>query len=122
MIKHLTRHGNSLALVLDRGVLGLLEIGVKTPLAVSTDGTSLVITPVRRAARGRPAVSAADRSAAVYAEAVRAMTLEQKLRVSEGLRALAWQAKAGALSQRHPEWGREELNRRVGEVFLRGRA
>jgi antitoxin component of MazEF toxin-antitoxin module len=118
VIKHLTRHGNSLALVIDRGVLDLLDIDVKTPLAVATDGTRLVITPVRDVARPR----AADRSAAVYAGAVRAMTLEQKLRVSEGLRDLAWQVKARALARRHPEWTAEELDRRVGEAFLRGRS
>lgn len=47
MIKRLTRHGNSLALVIDRGVLDLLEIKADTPLSVTTDGRCLVVTPVR---------------------------------------------------------------------------
>ena len=47
MIKRLTKHGNSLALILDRGVLDLLEIDAETPLSISTDGTALVVTPVR---------------------------------------------------------------------------
>ncbi len=51
MIKHLTRHGNSLALVIDRGVLELLEINADTPLSLTTDGKCLVITPVRDAKR-----------------------------------------------------------------------
>jgi antitoxin component of MazEF toxin-antitoxin module len=125
MVKHLTRHGNSLALVIEKGVLELLRISATTPLEVATDGTSLVITPVRRAARGPSAARAevpADRAAAVYAAAVRAMTLEQKLRVSEGLRDLAWQIETGSLRKRHPEWTPEELHRRVGESFLHGRA
>jgi len=51
MVKRLTRHGNSLALVIDKGVLELLGIGPDTPLAISTDGTCLIVAPVRSAKR-----------------------------------------------------------------------
>jgi antitoxin component of MazEF toxin-antitoxin module len=51
MVKHLTRHGNSLALVIDRGVLDLLNIAAETPLNVTTDGECLIVTPVRTAKR-----------------------------------------------------------------------
>jgi antitoxin component of MazEF toxin-antitoxin module len=47
MVKRLTKHGNSLALVIDRGVLDLLEIDGDTPLSVTTDGKCLIVTPVR---------------------------------------------------------------------------
>jgi antitoxin MazE len=47
MIKHLTKHGNSLALVIDRSVLELLNIQADTPLSLTTDGRSLVLTPAR---------------------------------------------------------------------------
>ncbi|MBZ0168375.1 AbrB family transcriptional regulator [Candidatus Methylomirabilis lanthanidiphila] len=47
MVKRLTKHGNSLALVIDRGVLDLLEIDADTPLSVTTDGKCLIVTPVR---------------------------------------------------------------------------
>jgi antitoxin component of MazEF toxin-antitoxin module len=47
MLKKLTRHGNSLALVIDKGVLELLNIDDQTPLDISTDGTLLIIAPVR---------------------------------------------------------------------------
>lgn len=47
MIKTLTKHGNSMALVIDRAVLDLLKIDNETPLDISTDGEILVITPVR---------------------------------------------------------------------------
>ncbi len=47
MVKRLTKHGNSLALVLDRGVLDLLEIDADTPLSITTDGKCLIVTPVR---------------------------------------------------------------------------
>ncbi len=51
MVKKLTKHGNSLALIIDRAVLDLLEINDDTPLDITTDGQVLVITPVRDEAR-----------------------------------------------------------------------
>ncbi len=47
MVKMLSRHGNSLALVLDRGVLDLLKIDAKTPLEITTDGQVLIVAPAR---------------------------------------------------------------------------
>lgn len=47
MVKHLTKTGNSLALVLDRPLLEATRIDADTPLEVSTDGDVIVITPVR---------------------------------------------------------------------------
>jgi len=51
MIKTLTKHGNSLALVIDRAVLALLDIEADTPLDISTDGEALIVSPVRDEAR-----------------------------------------------------------------------
>ncbi|MFH0984931.1 MAG: AbrB/MazE/SpoVT family DNA-binding domain-containing protein [Candidatus Omnitrophota bacterium] len=51
MIKHLTSHGNSLALIIEKPVLQLLRITAKTPLEVNTDGRSLIISPVNDDAR-----------------------------------------------------------------------
>ena len=51
MIKTLTRHGNSLALVIDKPVLELLNITPDTPLEIATDGNALVLSPVRDARR-----------------------------------------------------------------------
>ena len=51
MIKYLTRHGNSASLVLDKPILELLNIDMDTPLEIVTDGKSLVISPVKDAAR-----------------------------------------------------------------------
>ena len=51
MIKHLTPHGNSSALVIEKAILELLHIGPKTPLGVTTDGQNLVISPVTNANR-----------------------------------------------------------------------
>jgi antitoxin MazE len=46
MQKKLTRHGNSLALVIDKGVLDILNIDDKTTLDISTDGKLLIISPI----------------------------------------------------------------------------
>ena len=51
MVKKLTRHGNSLALVIDRPILDLLRIDPDTPLDVSTDGKQLFIAPAKLSAR-----------------------------------------------------------------------
>ncbi len=49
--KTLIRHGNSLALVIDKPILDLLQITADTPLTLSTDGDALLISPVRDKAR-----------------------------------------------------------------------
>lgn len=46
MYKKLARHGNSSALVLEKPILELLNITDTTQLKITTDGTSLIITPV----------------------------------------------------------------------------
>lgn len=51
MVKQLTRHGNSAALILDKAVMELLHITMKTPLELATDGRNLIVSPV--ASRGR---------------------------------------------------------------------
>ena len=53
MTKKLTRHGNSLALVIDRPVLDLLNIDAETPLEITTDGQVLIVSPVHDAKRRR---------------------------------------------------------------------
>ena len=45
MTKYLTQHGNSAALIIDKPILALLRISMTTPLEISTDGRSLVISP-----------------------------------------------------------------------------
>ena len=51
MVKKLTRHGNSLALVIDKPILELLNIFPETPLEITTDGRRLIIAPSRRSDR-----------------------------------------------------------------------
>lgn len=45
MIKHLTTHGNSLALIIEKAILELLHINQDTPLEIQTDGRNLIISP-----------------------------------------------------------------------------
>jgi len=47
MVKTLTRHGNSYALVIDKPILELLQATPETPFEIVTDGQCLVLTPVR---------------------------------------------------------------------------
>jgi antitoxin component of MazEF toxin-antitoxin module len=58
MVKRLTKHGNSLALVIDRGVLDILDIDAETPLSVTTDGKCLVVAPIRDAIKKKPFAAA----------------------------------------------------------------
>ncbi len=59
MIKYLTSHGNSQALIIDKPILDLLRIASKTPLEISTDGRKLILSPVedkRREKKFRDAI------------------------------------------------------------------
>ena len=47
MIKTLTSHGNSAALIIDKALLEILKIDMDTPLEIVTDGENLIISPVR---------------------------------------------------------------------------
>ena len=52
MVKTLIRHGNSLALIIDKPVLELLKIDENTPIEISTeDGKSLKIVPLQDSER-----------------------------------------------------------------------
>ena len=46
MVKTLTKHGNSYALVIDKPILELLKIEPDSPLEITTDGKVLTIAPV----------------------------------------------------------------------------
>lgn len=71
MIKTLTKHGNSLALVIDKPVLDLLKIEADTPLEITTDGSSLTIRPATKPARKARVAAAVDRANTRYAKALK---------------------------------------------------
>ena len=47
MIKNLTKHGNSYALVIDKPILEILQATPETEFEIMTDGRCLVLSPVR---------------------------------------------------------------------------
>lgn len=53
MIKKLTSHGNSVALVIDKAILELLKMAADTTVELTTDGRNLIISPVREAGRAK---------------------------------------------------------------------
>lgn len=73
MIKKLTKHGNSMALVIDKGVLDLLNIDDKTPLDISTDGKMLLIAPVRDEKRRRLFQTALEKTNKKYGRVLKGL-------------------------------------------------
>ena len=59
--KTLIRHGNSLALVIDKPILEMLHISADTPLEVTTNGDSLLVSPVRDKARQKKLRASLDK-------------------------------------------------------------
>ena len=47
MVKTLTKHGNSYAIIIDKPILELIHATPETPFEIISDGRSLVLTPVR---------------------------------------------------------------------------
>ena len=71
MLKKLTKHGNSLALVIDKAVLELLNIDDQTLLDISTDGILLLISPVRNEEQKRQFHEAVVKANTRYGSALR---------------------------------------------------
>ena len=69
MLKKLTKHGNSMALVIDRPILDLLKIDPETPLEVSTDGKRLIIAPAEQSARRKKFEAAQETAHKRYGKA-----------------------------------------------------
>lgn len=53
MIKHLTPHGNSAALVIDKPIMELLKIKMETPLEITTDGRNIIVSPIQDEGRSK---------------------------------------------------------------------
>ena len=51
MNRTLVKHGNSLALVIDKPILEMLQITADTPLELTTNGDALLIRPIRDTCR-----------------------------------------------------------------------
>ena len=81
MKKTLSRYGNSLALIIDKPILELLNITGDTVLPSKTDGTQLIITPEH--------VADADDKAKNNAKKVRKAIEEVMEEYAEGFKRLA---------------------------------
>jgi antitoxin component of MazEF toxin-antitoxin module len=68
MVKTLTKHGNSYALVIEKPIMDLLHIQPETQLEISTDGKSLLVRPVDTA-RQEKFQKVADKTFETYHEA-----------------------------------------------------
>lgn len=48
MKKRLSAVGNSAAIIIDKPILDILDIGMETDLNIHTDGHNLIISPIRK--------------------------------------------------------------------------
>lgn len=71
MIKKLTKHGNSLALVIDKSILELLQIDADTPLEISTDGETLIVSRARDEQRRKKFRDALDSTKRRYGKTLK---------------------------------------------------
>lgn len=51
MVKTLTKHGNSLALVIDKPLLEMMRVDENTPLLLTMNGNTLIVAPAPDPAR-----------------------------------------------------------------------
>ena len=71
MIKTLTRHGNSAALIIDKALMEVLHIDMDTPLEIVTDGQNLVISPMNDWTRHEVVTKALDKVNASHGRTLR---------------------------------------------------
>jgi antitoxin MazE len=69
--KTLTKHGNSLALVIDKPILELLNITADTKIEISTDGHALILQPARTDDHKRALKNALEDVNATYGRALK---------------------------------------------------
>jgi antitoxin component of MazEF toxin-antitoxin module len=74
MVKTLTKHGNSLALVIEKPVLELLGADAATPFEVTTDGRALVLTPVIDPQRRKQVLAALHKVNRKYPRVLKKLT------------------------------------------------
>ena len=53
----------------------------------------------------------------IQSQALRAMSVEQRLRLVDSLRAFAWELKQSTIRRQHPELSESEVLRRVRAAF-----
>ena len=71
MEKTLTKHGNSLALLIEKPILDLLGADADTSFDVSTDGQALILTPIKDPKRKDSFKAALDKTNRKYSKALK---------------------------------------------------
>ncbi len=71
VIKALTKHDNSLALVIEKPILELIGADADTPFDISTDGQVLILSPIKGAGRQKAFKAALDKANAKYPKALK---------------------------------------------------
>lgn len=71
MIKTLTKHGNSLALVIEKPILELLGADAETPFDITTDGQVLVLSPIKDQKRNEAFKNALNKVNVRYPKALK---------------------------------------------------
>lgn len=71
MVKTLTKHGNSYALVIDKPILDLLKITPESPLEVTTDGRVLIVAVAAGNEHRRRVDAAIKRTTRRYSKALK---------------------------------------------------
>jgi antitoxin component of MazEF toxin-antitoxin module len=74
MQKSLTKHGNSLALVIEKPILDLLGADAGTLFDITTDGQALVLTPVKDENRRAKFSAALERTNKKYANTLKKLS------------------------------------------------
>jgi antitoxin MazE len=70
MIKTLKKHGNSMALVIEKPILDLLGANAETAFDITTDGQALILTPVNNIERGQAFQAALNKINEKYSNAL----------------------------------------------------
>lgn len=71
MIKTLTKHGNSLALIIEKPILELLGVDADTAFDITTDGQLLILTPLKDVKRHDDFSAALEKVNARYPKALK---------------------------------------------------
>lgn len=71
MIKQLTKHGNSMAMVIDKPILELIGANADTSFEITTDGHALIITPMKTPDEKKAFNAALEKVNTRYAKALK---------------------------------------------------
>ena len=61
MVKKLIQHGNSVALIIDKPIMEILNISNETTFKLSTDGKNLILSPQNENERDKNIISSLEK-------------------------------------------------------------